>query len=38
VFEPDRAGREHACRPLARQVQDGMRHPYDENFLAGRIS
>ena len=38
VFEPDCAGRERACRPLARQSQDGMRHPYDENFLSGWIS
>ena len=38
VLEPDRAGRGRACRPLARQSQDGMRHPYDENFLSSRIS
>ena len=38
VFEPDRAGRERARWPLARQSQDRMRHPYDENFLSSRIS
>ena len=31
-------GRGRPCRPLARQGQDGMRHPYDENFLSGRAS
>src|SRR4029453_13951363 len=38
LFEPDRAGRERARWPLARQSQDGMRYPYDENFLSSRIS
>ena len=37
VHEPDRAGRGRACRPLARQSQDGMRHPHDENSKADFI-
>ena len=34
--QPDLAGRRCACRPLARQSQDGMRHPHDEDFLVGQ--
>ena len=36
LHQPDLAGRGPARRPLARQAQDGMRHPYDEGFLANR--
>ena len=34
LHQPDLAGRRGARRPLARQAQDGMRHPYDEDLVA----
>ena len=34
LHQPDLAGRRCARRPLARQTQDGMRHPYGQDFVA----